>query len=167
MATFTDGTTGNTLGYAARDKSGHLAPFKFDRQECGSTDVAFAIEYCGICHSDLHQIRGEWGGETWPMVPGCALANFVLMQRNNTETRCSAASLPSLILCDRRYVPRRHELVRIPAAFAVVVLHLLGRSHRAARMRPLHNHPPSFRNRMPILLSPRRLPALLLAADTA
>lgn len=70
MSTYTDGKTGNTLSYAARDKSGHLSFFKFDRQEPGASDVEFRIEFCGICHSDLHQIRGEWGGEFWPMVPG-------------------------------------------------------------------------------------------------
>jgi hypothetical protein len=55
--TFTDGKEGTTLGYAAHDASGVLSPFRFTRQAVGATDVAFDIKFCGICHSDLHQVR--------------------------------------------------------------------------------------------------------------
>ena len=67
--TSTDGS-GNTLGYAARDKSGHLSPFKFTRRTPTPDDVVIQIAYSGICHSDLHQIYNEWGNSNFPMVPG-------------------------------------------------------------------------------------------------
>src|SRR3954471_23471948 len=57
-------------GYAARDKSTPLAPFSFERRDVGPRDVQIDILYCGVCHSDLHQVRDEWGGSIYPMVPG-------------------------------------------------------------------------------------------------
>jgi alcohol dehydrogenase (NADP+) len=57
-------------GYAAKDKTSALAPFNFERREPGPTDVVVEIAYCGICHSDIHQVRDEWGGSIYPMVPG-------------------------------------------------------------------------------------------------
>ncbi|KAL4353285.1 hypothetical protein GQ457_06G042710 [Hibiscus cannabinus] len=58
------------LGWAARDTSGHLSPFSFSRRATGEEDVRFKVLYCGICHSDLHAIKNEWGISTYPMVPG-------------------------------------------------------------------------------------------------
>jgi uncharacterized zinc-type alcohol dehydrogenase-like protein len=57
-------------GYAAQSKTSPVAPWDFERREVGPHDVAFDIQYCGVCHSDLHQIRDEWGGSIFPMVPG-------------------------------------------------------------------------------------------------
>ncbi|HYG04516.1 MAG TPA: NAD(P)-dependent alcohol dehydrogenase [Chryseosolibacter sp.] len=57
-------------GYAAQDEKAPLAPFKFERRAPGATDVQFKILYCGVCHSDIHQARNEWGGSIYPMVPG-------------------------------------------------------------------------------------------------
>ena len=57
-------------GYAAQNATNPLAPFKFDRREPGSHDVQIEILYCGVCHSDLHQVRNEWGNSIYPMVPG-------------------------------------------------------------------------------------------------
>lgn len=57
-------------GYAARDAKSPLAPFSFQRREPGPRDVQFDILYCGVCHSDIHQVRDEWGGSIYPMVPG-------------------------------------------------------------------------------------------------
>ena len=64
---------GNTVGYAAKDKSGHLAPWAFDRRALGEEDICIQIAYSGICHSDVHQIRNEWGNTQFPCNPGCAL----------------------------------------------------------------------------------------------
>ena len=64
---------GNTVGYAAKDKSGHLAPWAFDRRAVGEEDICIQIAYSGICHSDVHQIRNEWGNTQFPCNPGCAL----------------------------------------------------------------------------------------------
>jgi alcohol dehydrogenase (NADP+) len=59
-----------TKGYAAQDAKTPLAPWNFERREAGDHDVKIDILYCGVCHSDLHQIRNEWGGSVFPMVPG-------------------------------------------------------------------------------------------------
>lgn len=57
-------------GYAAQSADSALAPFAFERREPGPTDVQIDILYCGVCHSDLHTARGEWGGTRYPCVPG-------------------------------------------------------------------------------------------------
>jgi uncharacterized zinc-type alcohol dehydrogenase-like protein len=57
-------------GYAAQSARSPLRPFSFSRRDVGLEDVLIRIEYCGICHSDLHQARDEWGGAIFPMVPG-------------------------------------------------------------------------------------------------
>ncbi len=59
-----------SFGYAAQSKTSPLTPFHFDRREPGPDDVVVAIDYCGICHSDIHQVRDEWGESMYPMVPG-------------------------------------------------------------------------------------------------
>lgn len=59
-----------TKGYAAQNATTALAPWNFERRDVGPHDVQFDIQYCGVCHSDLHQIRDEWGGSIFPMVPG-------------------------------------------------------------------------------------------------
>jgi uncharacterized zinc-type alcohol dehydrogenase-like protein len=57
-------------GYAAHNKTSPLVPFDFERREPGPKDVVVEIAYSGICHSDIHQVRDEWGGSIYPMVPG-------------------------------------------------------------------------------------------------
>ncbi len=57
-------------GYAAKKAKAPLGPFEFERREVGKNDVLIDIKYCGICHSDIHQARDEWGGSIFPMVPG-------------------------------------------------------------------------------------------------
>ncbi len=57
-------------GYAAQDKSTPLAPHSFTRRSPLPTDIALDILYCGVCHSDLHMARNEWGMSMYPMVPG-------------------------------------------------------------------------------------------------
>ena len=57
-------------GYAALVQSGKLTAYDFERREPKDGDVVVEIAYCGICHSDIHQVRDEWGGSTFPMVPG-------------------------------------------------------------------------------------------------
>jgi uncharacterized zinc-type alcohol dehydrogenase-like protein len=58
------------IGYAAEDATSPLAPFHFDRRAVRANDVAIAIQYCGVCHSDLHQARNDWRRTTYPIVPG-------------------------------------------------------------------------------------------------
>ncbi|CAA7044816.1 unnamed protein product [Microthlaspi erraticum] len=58
------------FGWAANDKSGVLSPFHFSRRENGDNDVTVKILFCGVCHSDLHIIRNEWGNARYPIIPG-------------------------------------------------------------------------------------------------
>ncbi|XP_028754572.1 probable mannitol dehydrogenase isoform X2 [Neltuma alba] len=58
------------FGWAARDTSGVLSPFHFSRRKTGEKDVVFKVMYCGICHSDLHMLKNEWGTSIYPLVPG-------------------------------------------------------------------------------------------------
>jgi uncharacterized zinc-type alcohol dehydrogenase-like protein len=59
-----------TKGYAAPAAHAPLAPFDFQRRAVGPHDVRIEILFCGVCHSDVHQVRDEWGGSIFPMVPG-------------------------------------------------------------------------------------------------
>ncbi|WP_223650524.1 NAD(P)-dependent alcohol dehydrogenase [Hymenobacter psoromatis] len=59
-----------TKAYAAPAANVPLAPFSVERRAPGAHDVQIDILFCGVCHSDLHQIRDEWGGSIFPMVPG-------------------------------------------------------------------------------------------------
>jgi alcohol dehydrogenase (NADP+) len=68
----------STKGYATRSKTSPLAPFSFDRRDPGPTDIQIDILFCGVCHSDLHTARGEWGGTTYPCVPGHEIAGRVV-----------------------------------------------------------------------------------------
>jgi len=62
---------------AAFSPSEPLAPFQIERREIGPKDVFIEIKYCGICHSDIHQVRDEWGGSQYPMVPGHEITGVV------------------------------------------------------------------------------------------
>jgi uncharacterized zinc-type alcohol dehydrogenase-like protein len=67
----------NTRAYAAMAAKTNLVPYEFDRREVGPNDVALEIAYAGICHSDIHQVREEWGPAIFPMVPGHEIAGTV------------------------------------------------------------------------------------------
>ncbi|RVW51207.1 putative mannitol dehydrogenase [Vitis vinifera] len=58
------------FGWAAKDNSGHLSPFNFSRRCTGEEDVRLKVLYCGICHTDLHSSKNEWGFASYPLVPG-------------------------------------------------------------------------------------------------
>jgi uncharacterized zinc-type alcohol dehydrogenase-like protein len=61
----------NVLGYAAPSVNAPLVPYRFERREPRADDVAIEILYCGVCHSDLHHVRNDWGRNSiYPMVPG-------------------------------------------------------------------------------------------------
>jgi uncharacterized zinc-type alcohol dehydrogenase-like protein len=63
--------------YAATSSTGVLEPVTIDRRELGPHDVRIDIKYCGICHSDIHTVRGEWGGAAYPLAPGHEIAGVV------------------------------------------------------------------------------------------
>lgn len=56
--------------FAAKKADAPLAPFQLDRREVGETDVEIEILFCGVCHSDIHTARNEWGATMYPVVPG-------------------------------------------------------------------------------------------------
>lgn len=63
---------------AALDPKKPLEPWSFERPALGARDVVIQIEYSGICHSDIHQARDEWGGSIYPMVPGHEIIGKVI-----------------------------------------------------------------------------------------
>ena len=75
----------NTKAYAAKSASSPLAPFAFNRREVGAHDVQIEILYCGVCHSDIHQVRNEWGGSIFPMVPGHEIVGRVIKTGNHVK----------------------------------------------------------------------------------
>ncbi len=66
-----------TPAYAAPSPTQALAPFQIERREPGPRDVLIDIHFCGVCHSDIHQARDEWGGSIFPMVPGHEIVGTV------------------------------------------------------------------------------------------
>ncbi len=64
-------------GYAALTAKAPMAPFAFERRAPGPKDIQIEIAFCGVCHSDLHQVRDEWGGAIFPMVPGHEIVGTV------------------------------------------------------------------------------------------
>jgi uncharacterized zinc-type alcohol dehydrogenase-like protein len=65
-------------GYAATSPESPLAPWSFERRDVGPHDVRFDISHCGVCHSDLHMARNEWGVSVYPVVPGHELVGHVV-----------------------------------------------------------------------------------------
>ncbi len=65
-------------GYAAQAADSTIAPFSFQRRDPGPHDVQIDILYCGVCHSDLHQARNDWGNSLYPMVPGHEIVGRVV-----------------------------------------------------------------------------------------
>ncbi|GAA4837487.1 NAD(P)-dependent alcohol dehydrogenase [Kitasatospora terrestris] len=63
--------------YAAPAAGQPLAPTTVERRDVGANDVLIAIEYAGICHSDIHTVRGEWGPQPFPVVPGHEIVGTV------------------------------------------------------------------------------------------
>ncbi|MEY2519236.1 MAG: alcohol dehydrogenase [Verrucomicrobiota bacterium] len=68
----------STKAYAAPAASSPLAPFTFDRREPTPNDVQIDILFCGVCHSDIHTVRDEWGGTVYPCVPGHEIVGRVV-----------------------------------------------------------------------------------------
>ncbi len=67
-----------TKAYAATDAKSPLKPFAIERREPNADDVMIAISHCGICHSDIHTVRAEWGPAIYPCVPGHEIVGHVL-----------------------------------------------------------------------------------------
>ncbi|CAI9753223.1 unnamed protein product [Fraxinus pennsylvanica] len=65
------------FGLAARDPSAHFSPFNFSRRATGERDVQVKVLYCGVCHTDLHMAKNEWGLTQFPIVPGHEITGIV------------------------------------------------------------------------------------------
>lgn len=74
-----------TSAYAAAYARAPLAPFSIERRAPGPQDVLIDILYCGVCHSDIHQARGEWGSAMFPMVPGHEIIGRVVQVGSQAE----------------------------------------------------------------------------------
>ena len=72
-------------GYASHDCNGHLVPWNFERRAIGPDDVSIDIKWCGMCHSDIHQARNEWGMSIFPMVPGHEIVGVVKSVGSNVN----------------------------------------------------------------------------------
>jgi len=64
-------------GYAAVDTSGKLQPWEFERRPVGDNDILIDVKYASICHSDIHQMKGHWGPQQYPQVPGHEIVGIV------------------------------------------------------------------------------------------
>lgn len=82
-------------GYAALTPTSDLGLWNFERREVGPNDVQFDIDYCGVCHSDLHQIRNDWFPGIFPMVPGHEIVGRVV-KVGNAVTKFKAGDLAAV-----------------------------------------------------------------------
>jgi uncharacterized zinc-type alcohol dehydrogenase-like protein len=74
-----------TSGYAALNSNTPLVPFEFTRREPKPNDILIEIDYCGVCHSDIHQVKNEWGASVYPMVPGHEIVGHVTRIGSNVS----------------------------------------------------------------------------------
>ncbi|GAB4828371.1 Probable cinnamyl alcohol dehydrogenase 6, variant 2 [Ancistrocladus abbreviatus] len=85
MAQTTPNHTQTVSGWAAHDLSGKITPFVFKRRENGPNDVTIKILYCGICHTDLHHVRNDWGITMYPIVPGHEITGVITKVGSNVK----------------------------------------------------------------------------------
>ena len=106
--------TMKTIGYATKSKDSQLKPFNFERRELRSNDVAIEILYSGICHSDLHQARNDWGFSEYPMVPGHEIIGKVIEVGNQVvnhkigDTVAVGVMVDSCLQCDQCIKDEEH-----------------------------------------------------------
>ncbi|RAX56803.1 Zn-dependent alcohol dehydrogenase [Helicobacter monodelphidis] len=72
-------------GWAAFDTSGVLKPYEFERRAVGKNDILIEIKFASICHSDIHQIKGDWGKQIYPQVPGHEIVGIVTQVGENVK----------------------------------------------------------------------------------
>lgn len=75
----------NCLGWAARDSSGFLSPYKFDRRDVGVDDVSITITHCGVCYADVAWTRNKQGHSKYPLVPGHEIVGIVQEVGSNVQ----------------------------------------------------------------------------------
>ncbi|MAP79456.1 MAG: hydroxyacid dehydrogenase [Aequorivita sp.] len=69
--------TTTTKAFGVQNENAPLKPLEIKRREVGDNDVKLEITYCGVCHSDIHTARNEWGGSKYPVVPGHEIIGHV------------------------------------------------------------------------------------------
>src|SRR5277367_5164625 len=74
-----------TKAYAAQSATSPLAPYSFERRDPGPLDVQIEILFCGVCHSDIHTVRSEWGPANYPCVPGHEIVGRVVKVGNKVK----------------------------------------------------------------------------------
>lgn len=98
-----------TIGYAAQSENTDLIPFHFERRELRQNDIAIEILYCGVCHSDLHTVNGDWGPQPYPLIPGHEIVGRVIaigpqvtkfMVGQNVAVGCMVDSCQQCDQCD-------------------------------------------------------------------
>jgi uncharacterized zinc-type alcohol dehydrogenase-like protein len=72
-------------GYAGKDEQGKLEAWSFERRPVGDNDILIEIKFSGICHSDIHTIKGHWGKQQYPQVPGHEIAGIVTVVGKNVS----------------------------------------------------------------------------------
>ncbi|MEQ1606587.1 MAG: NAD(P)-dependent alcohol dehydrogenase [Pyrinomonadaceae bacterium] len=81
-----------TRGYATHDANAKFVPFNFERRNLGDHDILIDVQFCGICHSDIHQAKQEWGPSIYPMVPGHEIVGRV-SKAGNAVTKFKVGDL--------------------------------------------------------------------------
>ena len=101
-----------TKAYAAQSARSPLSPFEIERREVRDRDVLIEIAYCGVCHSDIHQVRDEWGGSIFPMVPGHEIVGKVTRVGARVERLKvgDLAGVGCMVDSCRKCAPCRHDL---------------------------------------------------------
>jgi uncharacterized zinc-type alcohol dehydrogenase-like protein len=66
-----------TKGFAAKSATAPLEPHNFQRRDVGPKDILIHIDFCGVCHSDIHSVRNEWGGANYPVIPGHEIVGHI------------------------------------------------------------------------------------------
>ncbi|PWA38160.1 hypothetical protein CTI12_AA584750 [Artemisia annua] len=72
-------------GWAAHDSAGVITPYTFKRRVNGANDVSIKILYCGICHTDIHHIKNDWGITRYPVVPGHEITGLITEVGSNVK----------------------------------------------------------------------------------
>ncbi|KAH9693503.1 putative cinnamyl alcohol dehydrogenase 6 [Citrus sinensis] len=85
MAQTTPNHTQSVVGWAAHDPSGKITPYIFKRRENGVNDVTIKILYCGICHTDIHHVKNDWGITMYPVVPGHEITGIITKVGSNVK----------------------------------------------------------------------------------
>ncbi|KAF5747194.1 cinnamyl alcohol dehydrogenase 6 isoform X1 [Tripterygium wilfordii] len=85
MAQTTPNHTQTVSGWAAHDSSGKITPYIFKRRENGANDVTIKILYCGICHTDIHYLKNDWGISMYPVVPGHEIIGLITEVGRNVK----------------------------------------------------------------------------------